>query len=93
MGRKRHTPEQIISILRQIEVQLSQDKTFTVEDACRKACISMQTYYRWRRIYGGLQVNQAKRLKVLEKENVRLKKLLADQVLDNSILREVAWGN
>ena len=93
MGRKRHTPEQIISILRQIEVELSKDKTFTVEGACRKAGVSMQTFYRWRRDYGGMQVSQAKRLKSLEKENLRLKKLLADQVLDNSILREVAWGN
>lgn len=93
MGRKRYTPEQIISILRQIEVELSQDKSLSVESASRKAAVSVQTYYRWRRDYGGMQVNQAKRLKALEKENTRLKKLLADQVLDNAILREVAWGN
>ena len=53
----------------------------------------MHTYYRWRRDYGGMQVNQAKRLKALEKENSQLKKLVADQLLDNAILREVAWGN
>ena len=93
MGRKRYTPEQIISILRQIEVELSHNKGLSTEGACRKACISVQTFYRWRKQYGGMQVNQAKRLKALEKENGRLKKLLADQVLDNSILREVAWGN
>ena len=93
MGRKRYTPEQIISILRHIEVELSQDKSLSVESASRKAAVSVQTYYRWRRDYGGMQVNQAKRLKALEKENTRLKKLLADQVLDNAILREVAWGN
>ena len=93
MGRKRYTPEQIISILRQIEVELSQDKGLSVEGASRKAGISVQTFYRWRRDYGGMQVSQAKRLKALEKENNRLKKLLADQVLDNAILREVAWGN
>ena len=93
MGRKHHTPEQIISILRQIEIELSQDKALSVDGASRKAGISLHTYYRWRRDYGGMQVNQAKRLKALEKENSRLKKLLADQVLDNAILREVAWGN
>ena len=93
MARKRYTPEQIISILRQIEVELSQDKGLTTEGACRKAGISVQTFYRWRKQYGGMHVNQAKKLKALEKENNRLKKLLADQVLDNSILREVAWGN
>lgn len=93
MGRKSHTAEHIISVLRQIEVHLAQDKSLTIETACRKAGISVQTYYRWRRDYGGMQVNQAKRLKLLEKENTRLKKLLADQVLDNAILKELAWGN
>lgn len=93
MGRKSHTAEQIISVLRQIEVSMAQDKSLTIEGACRKALISVQTYYRWRRDYGGMQVSQAKRLKLLEKENARLKKLLADQVLDNSILKELAWGN
>jgi putative transposase len=93
MGRKRYTPEQIISILRQIEVELSKNKGLSTEGASRKACISVQTFYRWRKQYGGMQVKQAKRLKALEKENSRLKGLLADQVLDNSILREAAWGN
>ena len=73
MGRKHHTPEQIISILRQIEVELSQGKSHSIEEASRKAGISVHTYYRWRRDYGGMQVNQAKRLKALEKENTRLR--------------------
>ncbi len=91
MPKKRHTPEQIISKLREAEVMLSQGST--VPKACRKIGVTEQTYYRWRKEYGGMKVNQAKRLKELEKENVRLKKVVADQVLDNAILREAAQGN
>ena len=65
----------------------------TTPKICKKLGISEQTYYRWRKQYGGMQVNQAKRLKELEQENARLKKLLAESVLDNAILKEVASGN
>ncbi len=91
MPRKRHTPEQIIRKLREAEVELAQGQT-TV-DGVRKLGITEQTYYRWRKAYGGLRLDQAKRLKELEKENARLKKLLAEQALDNSILKEAASGN
>ncbi len=91
MGRKRHTPEQIIRKLREAEVELAKGQT-TV-DAARKLGITEQTYYRWRKEYGGLRLDQAKRLKALEKENGRLKKLLAEQTLDNAILKEAASGN
>ena len=90
MKKKRHSPEQIITKLRQIEVELSKGQS--TGQACRKAGITEQTYYRWRKEYGGLRVDQAKRLKELEKENVRLKKLVADQALDLPILKEVAEG-
>ena len=85
--RRRYSPEQIISKLREAEVHLSQGKT--VAQACKTIEISDQTYYRWRREYGGLNVTQAKQLKELEKENTRLKKLVADLFLDNAILKEV----
>ena len=91
MGRKRYTAEQIISMLREAEVLFNQGST--VGEVCRKLGISEQTYYRWRKDYGGMRVDQAKRLKELEKENVRLKKLVADLSLDNDILKEVARGN
>ena len=91
MARKRHTPEQIIRKLREAEVELAKGET-TV-DVVRKLGITEQTYYRWRKEYGGLRLDQAKRLKELEKENARLKKLLAEQALDNSILKEAATGN
>ena len=91
MGRKRHTPEQIIRKLREAEVALAQGQT-TVEVA-RKLSITEQTYYRWRKEFGGLRLDQAKRLKELEKENGRLKKLLAEQALDNAILKEAASGS
>ena len=84
------TPEQIIMKLREIEVLTGQGEN--VLGACRKAGISEQTFYRWRREYGGLKVDQAKRLKELETENGRLKKLVADLSLDNAILREVSSG-
>ncbi len=91
MGRKRHTAEQIIAKLRQAELGLAKGQALA--EVVRKLEISEQTYYRWRKEYGGLRVDQAKRLKELEKENGRLKKLVADQALDNAILKEVASGN
>ena len=91
MGRKRFTAEQIINMLREAEVLLNQEST--VGEVCRKLGVSEQTYYRWRKDYGGMRVDQAKRLKELEKENARLKKLVADLSLDNDILKEAARGN
>ena len=90
MGRKRHTPEQIIRKLREAEVALAKGQP--IAEVARKLGITEQTYYRWRKEYGGLLVDQAKRLKELEKENARLKKLLAEQALDNAILKEVSSG-
>ena len=91
MMKKRHTPEQIIGKLREAEVLLAQGRT--VPEACKQIEVSEQTYYRWRKGYGGLRLDQAKRLKELERENGRLKRLVADQALDNAILKEVASGN
>jgi putative transposase len=91
MVKKAFKPEQIIGKLREAEVLLSQG--LTVSEASRKLGITEQTYYRWRREYGGMRVEQAKRLKELEKENSRLKKLVADVTLDNAILKEAARGN
>lgn len=91
MDRKIYTPELIINKLREVEVLISQGAT-TME-ASRKIGVTEQTYYRWRREYGGMRIEQAKRLKELEKENARLKKLVADLSLDNSILKEAARGN
>ena len=91
MARTRHTPEQIINKLRAMEVHTSSG--MTQEQAARKEEVSVQTYCRWRKEYGGLKVNQAKRLKTLEKENARLKKLLAEAHLDKAMLQEVASGN
>ena len=91
MPRKRFTPEQIIQNLREGEVLLAQGKT--IAQVCRKVGITDQTYYRWRKEYGGIRTDQAKRLKDLEKENARLKRLLADAELDKAILREAASGN
>jgi len=91
MSRKHFTPEQIIKKLR--EAEILQAKGETVEQMCRKLGVSDVTYYRWRKEYGGMQVEQARRLKDLEQENARLKKLVADLSLDNSILQEVAKGN
>ena len=88
--KKRHTPEQIIHKLRQAEVLLGQGKTH--EAVCRELGISDATFYKWRQKYGGMQVNQAKKLKQLETENARLKQLVADQALDNKILKEVVEG-
>ena len=91
MPRKRFTTEQIIQHLREAEVLLSQDKT--VAQVCKQIGITEQTYYRWRKEYGGIRTDPAKRLKDLEKENARLKRLLADAELDKAILREAASGN
>jgi len=91
MSRKRHTPEQIIRKLREAEVELGKGQT--TAEVARKIGVTEQTYYRWRKEYGGLRLDQAKRLKELERENARLKKLLAEQTLDNAILKEAASGN
>ncbi len=91
MPRKSRSPEQILATLRQIEILVSQGNTVAM--ACREAGITEQTYYRWRKEYGGLKLNQAKRLKDLEQENQRLKKLVADLSLDKAMLEEVAKGN
>ena len=90
MGRKRHTAEEIIGKLRTAEIELP--KVLGTAEVVRKLGITEQTYYRWRKEYGGLRLDQAKRLKELEKENTRLKKLVADQALDNAILKEVSSG-
>jgi putative transposase len=91
MKQKRFPAEQIVNKLRQVEVLLSQGHT--VVQACKAISITEQTYYRWRKEYGGLKTNQAKRLKELERENARLKQLLADAELDKAILREAASPN
>ncbi len=91
MSRKRYTPEQIIGFLREAEVRLSQGEKVGV--ICRGLGVSEQSYYRWRREYGGLKVDQAKRLKDLEKENARLRRAVSDLTLDKLILKEVAEGN
>jgi transposase-like protein len=91
MARKYYTPEQIIKKLREAEVL--QSKGEKIEQICRKLGITDVTYYRWRKESGGMQVEQARRLKELEQENSRLKKLVADLSLDNSILKEVSKGN
>ena len=91
MARKAYTPEQIINRLREAEVHLSQGRN--IGEASRKIGVTEQTYYRWRREYGGMRVEQARRLKELEKENTRLKQLVADLSLDISILKEASRGN
>jgi transposase-like protein len=91
MNRRHYKPEQIIRKLREADVLVSKGET--VGQICRTLGISDVTYYRWRKEYGGMQVDQARRLKDLEQENNRLKKLVADLSLDNSILKEVARGN
>ncbi len=91
MGRKRYTVEQIITKRREAEVELA--KGSKTPEVCRGLGFSEQTYYRWRKEYGGMRVNQARRLKELERENTRLKKLLAEAMLDNSILKEASSGN
>jgi putative transposase len=90
MARKRYTTEQIISLLREAEVRLGRGKT--IGGICRSLSISEQSYYRWRREYGGLKLNQAKRFKDLERENERLKKAVSELTLDKLILKEAAEG-
>ena len=91
MSRKRYTAEQIIGLLREAEVKLSQGKN--VGQVCREMEIAEQTYYRWRKEYGGMKVTQARRLKDLEKENTRLKRVVAELTLDKLVLREALEGN
>ena len=91
MVKKGYTPEQIINKLREAEILLSQGETIAV--VSKKIGVSAYTYYRWRKEYGGMRVAQARRLKELEQENSRLKKLVADLSLDNAILKEVSRGN
>ncbi len=90
MKRKRHSAEQIISKLGEAEVLL--EKGQVVPQVCRQLGVTAQTYYRWRKECGGMRVDQAKRLKDLEKENTQLKKIVADQALDMAILKDVASG-
>ena len=91
MARKRHTAEQIIGKLREAEVELAKGQSVAL--VAKKLSVTEQTYYRWRKEYGGLRVDQAKRLRELERENGRLKRVVADQALDNAILKEAASGN
>ena len=91
MPRKRDTSEEIIQHLWTVEFDTG--KGLAVLDACRKLGITEQTYYRWKKEYGGLRIDQAKRLKVLEQENLRLKRIVANQALDLSVLKAVASGN
>ena len=91
MVKKGYTPEQIIGKLREAEVLLNQGAA--IAEASKKIGITQQTYYRWRKEYGGMRIEQAKRLKEIEKENARLKKLVADLSLDNAILKEASRGN
>ena len=91
MARRTYTPERIINKLREAELLVIQGST--VGEASKKIGVTEQTYYRWRREYGGMRVEQAKRFKDLEKENTRLKRLVADLSLDNAILKEVTRGN
>ena len=91
MARKRHSAEQIINKLREAEVHLGQG--MSIPEVARKLGVTEQTYYRWRKEYGGLKTDQACKLKDLEKENARLKKLVADLSLDKAMLQEVAQGN
>jgi len=91
MGKKRHTAEEIITKLREAEVLHSKGQTMA--EACRQLLITEQTYYKWRKEYGGLRVDQAKRFKEIEQENSRLKRLVADLSMDNAILKEASRGN
>ena len=88
---QRPSAEQVVLMLRQIEVQTAQGKSIAV--ACKEADVSEQSYYRWRKEYGGLKVDQAKRMKDLERENARLRRLVADLALEKQVLADVASGN
>ena len=91
MPKRKHSPEQIIAKLREAEVEIS--KGHSVPLAAKKIGVTEQTYYRWRKEYGGMKLDQAKRLKELERENARLKRLVADLSLDKVMLEEIARGN
>lgn len=91
MGKTNYTTEQIIVKLREVEVLCGQGKT--IGEAVRQIGVSEQTYYRWRKKYGGMNISEARKYRELEKENARLKKLVADLSLDNAILKDVAEGN
>ena len=91
MAIKRYKAEQIVTMLRQIEVSIANGKP--TPQACKEAEITVQTFYRWRKEYGGLKMDQAKRLKELEKENGKLKRLVAELSLDKQILKDIAEGN
>jgi len=91
MSKERYKPERIVTLLRQIEVAVANGKS--TPQACKEAEIHTQTYYRWRKEYGGMKVEQAKRLKELEKENGRLKRLVAELSLEKQVLKDVAEGN
>jgi putative transposase len=91
MPKKRFSAEQIVTLLRQIEVLMAQGKA--APEACREAGKSQQSFYRWRKEYGRLEIDQAKRMKDLERENVRLKRLVADLSLEKQVLKEIALGN
>ena len=91
MKRRRHTPEQIVRKLREVERLTAEGQT--IAEAAKQLEISEQTYHRWRNQYGGMKANDAKRLRELERENARLKRLVADQMLENDALREIARGN
>jgi putative transposase len=91
MQGKRHTPEQIIVLLRQAEVDLGTGST--IGQVCQKLAISEQTFHRWRNQYGGMKADEMKRLREVEAENARLKKIVANQALDIEMLKEIARGN
>ena len=91
MARRRHTPEQVINKLREAEIAIAEGST--VAEASRRIGVTEQTFYRWRSEYGGLRIDQARRLKRPESENGRLKRAVADLTLDNQILKEAAEGN
>ena len=91
MPMTRYKPEQIVTLLRQIEVGIGNGKT--TPQACKEVEITVQTYYRWRKEYGGLKLDQAKRLKELEKENAKLKRVVAELSLEKQVLKDIAEGN
>ena len=91
MAMKKHRPEQIVALLRQIEVEIANGKS--TPQACKEVEITQQTYYRWRKEFGGLKLDQAKRMKELERENAKLKRLVAELSLEKQILKDVASGN
>ena len=88
---KKHSPEQVVNLLRQIEVAIANGKSTSL--ACKEALITDQTYYRWRKEYGGLHVDQARRLKELEQENAKLKRIVANLSLEKLVLKDIAEGN